>query len=151
MPRVSVFNSPFVLGFEQFERSLDRVSKVPTEGYPPYNIERLSEDHLRITLAVAGFDRGDLQVQVEDRQLVVRGRQAPDDPGRVFLHKGIAGRQFQRSFVLADGIEVTGASLDRGLLQIDLVRPTTARTVRTIAIEPPPASDHRTVDVGGGR
>ena len=133
MSRLSLFNSPRLLGFEQFERTLDRVAKSSAEGYPPYNIEQIGDDALRITLAVAGFTLDDLEVRLEDSQLVVRGRQS-DDESRVFLHRGIAARQFQRGFVLAEGIEVTGAVLDNGLLSIDLSRPPPASKVQTIAI-----------------
>ena len=133
MSRLSLFNSPLLLGFEQFERTLDRVAKNSAEGYPPYNIEQVGDDALRITLAVAGFTLDDLEVRLEDNQLVIRGRQADDD-SRVFLHRGIAARQFQRGFVLAEGIEVTGAVLDNGLLSIDLRRPEPATKVQTIAI-----------------
>lgn len=135
MTRVSVFNSPLLLGFDHFERVLDRISKSSAEGYPPYNIEQVGEDGLRITLAVAGFSMDDLQVALENSQLIVRGRQAEEDPNRIFLHRGIASRQFQRSFVLAEGIEVTGATLDNGLLHIDLRRPEPETRVRTIKIE----------------
>jgi len=135
MTRMSVFNSPLMLGFEHFERALDRVSKSAGDGYPPYNVERLGEDRLRITLAVAGFAPEDLEVRIEDAQLVIRGRQAEDDQERVFLHRGIAARQFQRSFVLSDGIEVAGATLDNGLLHIDLARRKPEPEVRTVSIE----------------
>ncbi|TWB54450.1 Hsp20 family protein [Nitrospirillum viridazoti] len=131
--RVSFLNSPFLLGFDQFERTLDRISKSAAEGYPPYNIEQVGDDGLRISLAVAGFTFDDLQVQTEDNQLIIRGRQQ-DDKSRIYLHRGIAARQFQRSFVLADGIEVLGASLDNGLLHIDLRRPIPEPKVRTIKI-----------------
>jgi HSP20 family molecular chaperone IbpA len=134
MSRLSLFNSPLLLGFDHFERTLDRVSKVSSDGYPPYNIEQLSEDALRITLAVAGFTMGDLSITVEDNQLVVRGKQT-DDTQRVYLHRGIAARQFQRSFVLAEGIEVSGAVLDNGLLHIDLFRPQVESRVRTVEIK----------------
>jgi HSP20 family molecular chaperone IbpA len=133
MARLSLFNSPLLLGFDHFERTLDRVSKVSSDGYPPYNIEQVSENSLRITLAVAGFSMSDLKLTVEDNQLVVRGRQTEDD-NRVYLHRGIAARQFQRSFVLAEGIEVGGAWLDNGLLHIDLMRPQIESRVRTIEI-----------------
>ena len=132
--RLSLFNSPLLLGFDQFERTLDRIAKNSAEGYPPYNIEQIGEDGLRITLAVAGFTSEDLSVQIEDNQLVIRGRQT-DDRSRVYLHRGIAARQFQRSFVLAEGIEVIGASLDNGLLNVDLRRPMPEPKVRTIKIE----------------
>ncbi len=149
--RLSLFNSPLLLGFDQFERTLDRIAKNSAEGYPPYNIEQTGDDGLRITLAVAGFTAEDLSVQVEDNQLVIRGRQQ-DDKSRVYLHRGIAARQFQRSFVLADGIEVVGATLDNGLLNIDLKRPMPEPKVRTIAIEQPggasgAAPEPRTIDV----
>jgi HSP20 family molecular chaperone IbpA len=134
MSRQSLFNSPLLLGFDHFERALDRVSKATTDGYPPYNVEQTGEDELRITLAVAGFGMEELSVQVEDNQLVVRGKQA-DDPTRIYLHRGIAARQFQRSFVLAEGIEIVGAWLDNGLLNIDLVRRSVEGRVRTIAID----------------
>jgi HSP20 family molecular chaperone IbpA len=134
MTRVSLLNSPFLLGFEQVERTLDRIAKTSGEGYPPYNIEQTSEDGLRITLAVAGFGRDDLSIQLEDNQLVIRGKQQ-DDQDRVYLHRGIAARQFQRSFVLVDGIEVVGADLDNGLLHIDLKRPMPESRVRTIEIQ----------------
>jgi HSP20 family molecular chaperone IbpA len=140
MSRLTLFNSPLLLGFEHFERALDRVSKISTDGYPPYNIEQLGDDSLRITLAVAGFTMDDLTLTLEDNQLVVRGKQA-DDGSRVYLHRGIAARQFQRSFVLAEGIEVRGAWLDNGLLNIDLVRPASEARVRTIEIRGPAADE----------
>lgn len=134
MSRLSLFNSPLLLGFDQFERTLDRVSKAGAEGYPPYNIEQIGDDSLRITLAVAGFALEELEIQLEDNQLTVRGKQK-DDPTRVYLYRGIAARQFQRSFVLAEGIEVAGASLDNGLLCVDLKRPKTVSQVRTVPIQ----------------
>jgi len=133
MSRLSLFNSPLLLGFDHFERALDRVSKVSADGYPPYNVEQFGENALRITLAVAGFRMSNLSITVEDNQLVVRGRQT-DDTQRVYLHRGIAARQFQRSFVLAEGIEVNGALLDNGLLHIDLVRPEAESRVRNVEI-----------------
>lgn len=135
MSRVSLFNSPLFLGFDHFERTLDRVAKAAADGYPPYNIEQLGEDGLRITLAVAGFSTEDLTVQLEDNQLVIRGRQRDDDKDRVYLHRGIAARQFQRSFLLAEGIEVKTAELDNGLLHITLERPRPDPKVRSIRIE----------------
>ena len=114
MTRLSLFNSPFLLGFDELERALDRSAKASSDGYPPYNIEQIDEDGLRITLAVAGFSQHDLSVTVEDRQLIIRGKQSEDDD-RVYLHRGIAARQFQRQFVLAEGIEVVGADLDDGI------------------------------------
>jgi HSP20 family molecular chaperone IbpA len=134
MSRLSLFNSPLLLGFDHFERALDRVSKVSSDGYPPYNIEQRGENALRITLAVAGFSMQDLAITIEDNQLVIRGRQA-DDTQRVYLHRGIAARQFQRSFVLAEGIEVSDAWLDNGLLHVDLVRPEIESRVRTVEIK----------------
>jgi len=134
MSRLSLFNSPLLLGFDHFERALDRVSKAASDGYPPYNIEQIGENALRITLAVAGFTMADLSITVEDSQLVVRGKQT-DDTQRVYLHRGIAARQFQRSFVLAEGIEVSDARLDNGLLHVDLVRPRVEARVRTVEIK----------------
>jgi HSP20 family molecular chaperone IbpA len=133
MSRVSMFSSPLLLGFDQLERSLDRLAK-NAEGYPPYNIERIGEDGLRIVLAVAGFTPGDLTIELVESQLTVRGKQT-DDAARVYLHRGIAARQFQRAFMLADGIEVIGARLDNGLLSIDLVRPVAEPRIRTIRID----------------
>jgi len=133
MSRVSMFNSPLLLGFDQLERTLDRLAK-SAEGYPPYNIERIGENGLRITLAVAGFTSDDLAIELVESQLTVRGKQT-DDSDRVFLHRGIAARQFQRAFMLAEGIEVTGARLDNGLLSIDLVRPVQEPRIRRIRIE----------------
>ncbi len=139
MSRFPGFSSPFLLGFDEIERVLDRVSKAAADGYPPYNIERVesadgSREVLRITLAVAGFTRAQLDVTIEDSQLVIRGRQTDDDRNRQFLHRGIAARQFQRVFVLAEGIEVVGAELKDGLLAIDLARPEPERVVRRIDI-----------------
>ncbi|MEP3278361.1 MAG: Hsp20 family protein [Stappiaceae bacterium] len=138
MSRLTAFSSPLLLGFDDIERMLDRVSKAASDGYPPYNIERIpANDHrgelMRITLAVAGFTQDQLDVSVEESQLVIRGRQN-DDKGRDYLHRGIAARQFQRAFVLADGIEVLGADLRDGLLSIDLARPEPERIVRKIEI-----------------
>jgi len=130
-----MFNSPLLLGFDHFERVLDRAAKTSAEGYPPYNIEQTGETCLRITLAVAGFSDDDLTVTTEDNQLVIRGRHRNDEAERVFLHRGIASRQFQRSFVLAEGIEVMGARLDNGLLHIDLERPMPEPVVREIQIK----------------
>ena len=134
MARISMFNSPLLLGFDHFERALDRVQKAQSDGYPPYNIEQTSDSGLRITLAVAGFTMDDLEIHLENNQLVVRGRQAEDD-GKVYLHRGIAARQFQRTFVLAEGILVDSAELDNGLLHIDLQRPLPETTVKTIPIK----------------
>ena len=135
MSRMSVFNSPLLLGFDHFERMLDRASKASAEGYPPYNIEQIGENGLRITLAVAGFSMDDLSVTIEDNQLIIRGHQVYDDNDRVFLHRGIAARQFQRSFVLAEGIDITGAKLDNGLLHIELERIVPEPEILTIKIE----------------
>jgi len=132
---MALFESPFLLGFEQFERTLNRISKTTGDGYPPYNIEQVAENGIRITIAVAGFARDDLDLTVEDNQLVVRGKNSAEAPDRVFLHRGIAARQFQRSFVLADGIEVVSAALDNGLLSISLERPIVDPVVRTIDIQ----------------
>ncbi|QHI95354.1 Hsp20 family protein [Aristophania vespae] len=129
-----LFTSPMFLGFDHLEQMLERVSKSTSDGYPPYNIEQLSHTALRITLAVAGFVMDDLQITQEDNQLVIRGRQADDSQGRVFLHRGIAARQFHKAFVLAEGIEISGAWLDNGLLHIDLMRPKPEVRVKHIAI-----------------
>jgi|SRR5689334_22651474 HSP20 family molecular chaperone IbpA len=144
MSRGSLLSSPFLLGFDEIERVLDRVAKA-ADGYPPYNIERLARDadnpeRLRITLAVAGFTRDQLDVTLEENQLVIRGRQQ-DDKSRQYLHRGIAARQFQRSFVLAEGMEVLSADLKNGLLSIDLVRPQPERLVRSIAIKESDATE----------
>ena len=133
MSRQSLFGSPLFLGFDHLEQMLDRVGK-NADGYPPYNIEQIGDSRLRITLAVAGFAMDDLQITQEDNQLVIRGRQKDDAEGRVFLHRGIAARQFQRSFLLADGMQVLGADLSNGLLAIDLARPEPERLVRRIDI-----------------
>jgi HSP20 family molecular chaperone IbpA len=138
MSRSSSFSSPFLLGFDEIERVLDRVSK-GADGYPPYNIERIAHgpggpERLRITLAVAGFTRDQLDVTLEESQLVIRGRQQ-DDKTRQYLHRGIAARQFQRSFVLAEGMEVLSADLKNGLLAIDLVRPQPERVIKSISIK----------------
>ena len=135
MSRLPVFDSPLLLGFDHFERVIDRVAKSSAEGYPPYNIEQINEEALRITVAVAGFSMNDLEVTTEDNQLVIRGRNAAEDKEKIYLHKGIAARQFQRSFVLAEGIEVVTARLQDGLLHIDMLRPVPEPEVRTIKIE----------------
>jgi HSP20 family molecular chaperone IbpA len=151
MSRVSMFNSPLLLGFDQLERTLDRLAK-GAEGYPPYNIERIGENGLRIVLAVAGFTADDLVIELVENQLSVRGKQT-DDTDRVFLHRGIAARQFQRAFMLADGIEVTGARLDNGLLSIDLVRPVAEPRIRTIRIDAgnKDAGSDNTIDITARR
>lgn len=140
MSRIAVFNSPLLLGFDRLERVIDQVAK-SSDGYPPYNIEQTGETTLRLTLAVAGFRIEDLKVSLEGNQLVVRGRRPEEDRARTFLHRGIAFRQFQRSFVLAEGIEVAGATLDHGLLEIALKRTEPEPTVRTIAISKAPKAD----------
>ena len=133
MTRLSLFNSPLLLGFDQFERAVDQITKAGSDGYPPYNVEQLDENRLRITVAVAGFSIEDLDIQLKDNQLTIRGRRA-EEAQRVYLHQGIAARQFQRSFVLAEGIEVTGASLDNGLLHVELERPLVEPQVKSIEI-----------------
>ena len=138
MSRVSVFSSPLLLGFDEVERLLEQVTKTTGDGYPPYNIERLARspggaEQLRITLAVAGFDRAELDVTVEDNQLLIRGKQNPEEE-RSYLYRGIAARQFQRAFVLADGIKVKGARLENGMLAVELERPEPERMVRRIDI-----------------
>ncbi len=135
-----MFTSPMFLGFDHLEQILERASKTSSEGYPPYNIEQTGPNGLRITLAVAGFTMNELQITQEDNQLVIRGRQADEPQGRVYLHRGIASRQFQRAFVLAEGIEVKGAWLDNGLLHIDLARPQPEVRVKTIQITRPASS-----------
>ena len=125
---------PFLLGFEQLERLVERTAKTGAEGYPPFNIEATSDNTYRITLAVAGFSDDDLAITLEDRQLVIRGRQAEPEDERVFLHRGIAARAFQRSFVLADGVEVVSAGLENGLLNIDLRRSVPDSIVQSIPI-----------------
>jgi HSP20 family molecular chaperone IbpA len=138
MTRLAGFSSPLLLGFDELERMMERVSKSSGDGYPPYNIERIkaadgAPQMLRITLAVAGFSEADLDVTVEKNQLTVRGKQV-DDPTREYLHRGIAARQFQRSFVLAEGIEIAGANLENGLLSIDLTRNEPETVIRRIEI-----------------
>ena len=134
MTKLTLSTHPFLLGFDQLERLVERTAKSGTDGYPPFNIEQTSEHSYRITLAVAGFGEADLSITVEDRQLVVRGRQNDVDDGRVFLHRGIAARQFQKSFVLAEGVEVGEAVMENGLLHIDLERSTPKAVVQTIEI-----------------
>ena len=134
MSKLTLGSYPHMLGFEQLERLLERSAKSGNEGYPPYNIEQTSDFSYRITLAVAGFAEEDLSITVEDRQLVIRGRQRDDSDGRVFLHRGIAARQFQRMFVLADGVEVGEALMENGLLHVDLTRARPETVVQTINI-----------------
>jgi HSP20 family molecular chaperone IbpA len=138
MSRQPLMNSPFLLGFDEIEKALERVTRTASDGYPPYNIERLPgetdlPDRLRITLAVAGFTRDQLAITLEEGQLVIRGRQQ-DDRERLFLHRGIAARQFQRAFLLAEGMQVLGADLADGLLSIDLIRPEPERVIKSIDI-----------------
>jgi HSP20 family molecular chaperone IbpA len=146
-----MFNSPLLLGFDQLERTLDRLAK-NAEGYPPYNIERIGENGLRITLAVAGFTSDGLTIELVENQLTVRGKQT-DDSDRIYLHRGIAARQFQKAFMLADGIEVVGARLDNGLLSIDLVRPVVEPRIRTIRIDAGQAAGaaDQTIDITARR
>ena len=149
MSRNIAFNSPFLLGFDHLERMLESAAKASAEGYPPYNIEQIGENRLRISLAVAGFTMDDLAVTVEDAQLVVRGKCSKSDEGRIFIHRGIAKRQSQRTFVLAEGIEISGATMDNGLLHVDLDRPVHEPEIRSIKIEkadPRPASS-KTIDI----
>jgi len=138
MSRVSAFSNPFLVGFEEIERAVDRLSKGAGDGYPPYDIQRLTTDDgetaLRITLAVAGFSDDELDVTVEENELVIRGHKS-EEPERIFLHRGIAARQFQKTFLIAEGIEVLGATLAEGLLSIDLSRPTNQRVVRRIKVD----------------
>lgn len=135
MSKLTLGSYPHMLGFEQLERLLERSAKSGNEGYPPYNIEQTSDYSYRITLAVAGFGEEDLSITIEDRQLVIRGRQRDDSEGRVFLHRGIAARQFQRMFVLADGVEVGEAVMENGLLHLDLTRSRPETVVQTINIK----------------
>ena len=135
MSTTTGFNSPLLLGFDHLERMLDQASRASAEGYPPYNIEQMGENGLRITLAVAGFAMDDLDVTIEDNQLIIRGKQGNEDVDRLYLHRGIAARQFQRVFVLAEGIEVVRAELDNGLLHIELERIIPEPEVRIIKIE----------------
>ncbi|MFK7836239.1 MAG: Hsp20 family protein [Sulfitobacter sp.] len=135
MTKMTLGSYPHMLGFEQLERVLERTAKSGNEGYPPFNIEQTSDFSYRITLAVAGFAEDDLSITVEDRQLVIRGRQTDDSADRVFLHRGIASRQFQRSFVLADGVDVGEAQMENGLLHVDLTRAKPETIVQTIKIK----------------
>ena len=134
MTKLALGTHPFLLGFEQLERLVERTAKTGNDGYPPYNIEQTSENSYRITLAVAGFSESDLAITVEDSTLVIRGRQDDDSDGRVYLHRGIAARQFQRSFVLAEGVDVGAAVMENGLLHVDLQRQVPERVVQTIKI-----------------
>jgi HSP20 family molecular chaperone IbpA len=134
MTKLTLGSHPFLLGFDQLERLVERTAKSDSAGYPPYNIEQTDENAFRISLAVAGFREEDLAITLEDRQLVIRGRQSDEADARVYLHRGIAARQFQRSFVLADGVEVVGATVENGLLHIDLRRAVPETVVRRIEI-----------------
>ena len=134
MTKLTFAAHPFLLGFDQLERLVERTAKTGADGYPPFNIEQSGDNAFRITLAVAGFCEADLAITVEDRQLVIRGRQGDEDTARVFLHRGIAARAFQRSFVLAEGVEVAGASMENGLLHLDLCRSVPDAVVQTIKI-----------------
>ncbi len=147
MSRLPTLNSPFLLGFDEIERALDRVTRSGSDGYPPYNIERIQKtettpERLRLTLAVAGFTRDQLDISLEENQLVIRGKQA-DDRERQFLHRGIASRQFQRAFLLAEGMQVLGADLVNGLLSIDLARPEPERVIRKIDISAPDEANRK--------
>lgn len=135
MTKLTLGSYPHMLGFEQLERVLERTAKGGNDGYPPFNIEQTSDYSYRITLAVAGFSEEDLSITVEDRQLVIRGRQGEDTGDRVFLHRGIASRQFQRFFVLADGVDVGEAQMENGLLHVDLTRAKPEQVVQTIKIK----------------
>jgi len=148
MTKLTLASHPFLLGFDQLERLVERTAKSGNEGYPPYNIEQQGENAYRITLAVAGFAEDDLAITVEDRQLVIRGKQRDADDARVFLHRGIATRQFQRSFVLADGVDVAGAAMEHGLLHVDLTRAVPDSIVQTIKIQAGPASPGK-IQTGG--
>lgn len=139
MNRLSLSNNPMLLGFDHVDRLLERIAKQPGDSYPPYNIEEIGASGLRISLAVAGFAPEDMSVEVENNQLVIQGRQ-PEQPERVYLHRGIAARQFRRVFVLAEGLEVVSAAFENGILAIDLNRPTVLNEVRKIAIRTPNAA-----------
>lgn len=134
MTKLTLATHPFLLGFDELERLVERTAKSGNDGYPPYNIEQIRDNAFRITLAVAGFAEEDLSITLEDKQLVIRGRQTEENEGRVFLHRGIAARQFQRSFVLADGVEVAGATMENGLLHVDMKRSVPETVVQTIQI-----------------
>ena len=141
MARMSPFSSPLLLGFDRLEEVVDRLTRSSTEGYPPYNVLQVADDRLRISLAVAGFDEDGLDVTIECNELHIRGRQAEDN-GAVYLYRGIAARQFHRTFVLADGIEVDGAHLDSGLLHIDLTRPARPEIVKTVPVKGADGAGH---------
>ena len=143
MTRLSLFNSPFLLGFDQFERTIDRISKLSSDSYPPYNIEQISDMVLRITIAVAGFEKKELDISLEGNQLLIRGSRSEPDGDRIFIHRGIATRQFQRRFIIAEGIEVNGASIENGLLNIDLSQPISQEKSKTIEIDDKPKHDEK--------
>lgn len=149
MTRYSIFDSPLLLGFDHLERMVERAAKNTSSGYPPYNIEQIGEHGMRITLAVAGFTMEQLQVSLEDRHLVIRGRQDEDDSQRIFVHRGIATRQFQRVFLLSDEIEIRGAHLDNGLLHIDLIRHMPEKKVQNIAIQPAHKLKNKALEIDG--
>lgn len=149
MTRYSIFDSPLMLGFDHLERMVERAAKNASSGYPPYNIEQIGDTGLRITLAVAGFTMEQLQVSLEDRHLVIRGKQDENDTQRLFIHRGIATRQFQRVFLLADEIEIRGAHLDNGLLHIDLFRLVPERKIQNIAIQPAQKLKSKAVEIDG--
>ena len=134
MTRLSLFNSPFLLGFDEFERTVDRISKLSSDSYPPYNIEQISAQILRISIAVAGFTKKDLEISLEGNQLLIHGSRSEPNNDRIFIHRGIATRQFQRNFILADGIKVEGASMENGLLFIDLTQPVPQEESKKIEI-----------------
>lgn len=145
--RLTLFDSPLFLGFDHFEETFDRLRKSGSDGYPPYNIEQVSQNGLRITLAVAGFTMNDLDVEIENNQLTIRGKQSDEDDGRIFLHRGIAARQFQKSFVLADGIEVQGAELNNGLLHIELKRIVPQSKAKKIKIKGSAEDEREAIDL----
>lgn len=149
MSRYSLFDSPLLLGFDHLERMVEKAAKNASSGYPPYNIEQIGDHGIRISLAVAGFTMDQLQVSLEDRHLVIRGRQDEDDSQRIFLHRGIATRQFQRVFLLSDEIEIKGAHLDNGLLHIDLMRLVPEKKIQTIPIQPSQKLKSKTLEIDG--
>lgn len=135
MTKLALGTHPFLLGFEQLERLVERTAKTGNDGYPPYNIEQTSETSYCITLALAGFSENDLSITVEDNTLMIRGKQADDSAGKIYLHRGIAARQFQRSFVLADGVDVGTARMENGLLHIELTKAAAEKVIQTIEIK----------------
>lgn len=151
MTRLTLFDSPLFLGFDEIEQTFDRLKKSATEGYPPYNIEQIGDNGLRITVAVAGFTMDDLDVQIENKQLMISGKRtsSSQDSERVFLHRGIATRQFQRSFILADGIEIKGAWMDNGLLNVDMERIEPKSNAKKIEIQAPKTKNEDIIDIEG--